>query len=311
MKIENLLPKYLRWMKTIGRSPKTSANARSALKRLGFWLDHQRIHHIEEIRFETLEEYQDDLIWHTNRKGNLISVRTRLSIIGHIKTFFKWMQDQDLILYDPASKLQSPKQPRTLPREILEIKEINKILTLPDTHTQRGYRDRCVLELLYSTGIRRSEASNLKVHDVDYESGYLTIREGKGNKDRVVPLGKIASRYLQNYITALRPDLIHGKDPGYLFLNRFGEPASHHTIYNIVRKYVKQSGIKKKISPHTFRHTCATHMLKNGAHLRYLQEMLGHKCIETTQIYTRLTITDLKAAHAKHHPREEFPEENL
>jgi len=311
MKIQSLIPKYLQWMRVAGRSPKTSANAKSILKRLVHWLHHQKIYHIEEIKFSTLQEYQEDLIWHTNRKGNLISVRTRLSILGHIRSFFKWMIDQDLIISDPSVKLQNPKQPKVLPREIMDVNEINKILSLPDTQTSRGYRDRCVLELLYSTGIRRAEAANLKVRDVDDESGYLTIREGKGQKDRVVPLGTIASRYLQNYIVAIRPEQIKGKETGSLFLNRFGEAAGHHTIYNIVRKYVKKSGIKKKITPHTFRHSCATHMLKNGANLRYLQEMLGHKNIETTQIYTRLTITELKACHAKHHPRESMKQEIL
>lgn len=311
MKILPLIPQYLKWMIVVGKSPKTAAGVKSSLKRLCNWLVNQKIIHIEQITREILREYQEDLIWHTNRKGNLITVRTRLSVIGHIKGLFKWMAESDLIVSDPAARLQNPKQPKTLPREILEIHEIKKILSSPDTQTKRGYRDRCVLELLYSTGIRRSEAANLRVSDVDYEAGFLTIRQGKGQKDRVVPLGKIASQYLQNYITGLRPERIHGKDEGFLFLNRFGEAAGHNTIYDIVRKYVKLSGIKKKISPHTFRHTCATHMLKNGAHLRYLQEMLGHKSIETTQIYTRVTITELKACHAKHHPREAFSQENL
>ena len=178
---------------------------------------------------------------------------------------------------------------------------------MPDTQTLTGYRDRVILEILYSCGIRKSELENIKLTDVDCRGGYLTVH-GKNRKDRVVPLGKIACEMIQNYIMAIRPDLPKGKykshDTEYLFINQRANKLHHDQIRLIVAKYKNKAGIKKNITPHSLRHTCATHMLKNGAHLRHLQEMLGHSSITTTQKYTRITIDDLKKTHAQCHPRE-------
>lgn len=162
--------------------------------------------------------------------------------------------------------------------------------------------------MLYSTAIRRKEVADIKIEDVDTEMGYITItitiREGKGGKDRVVPLGESVCVLIDRYLLDIRPGWINAKDP-YLFLNRFGHGMHPKAIWEIVRKYSRLAGLDKPISPHTFRHSCATHMLRAGAPIRHLQEMLGHASLATTQIYTKITINDLREAHKKFHPREQ------
>ena len=166
-----------------------------------------------------------------------------------------------------------------------------------------GYRNRIILEILYDTAIRRAEIRNIRLVDLDLDAGYIRIR-GKGNKERVVPLSQRVCELIQNYILAVRSCFVNGRDPGYLILNRWGRQMNANGIWAAVKRCVQLAGIKKNVTTHTFRHTCATHMLKNGAPIRHLQEMLGHESLESTQIYTHVTINDLKEVHAKYHPSE-------
>lgn len=179
------------------------------------------------------------------------------------------------------------------------------MLNAPDMRTNRGYRNRVILEILYDTGIRRSELAGVKVSDLDLKTGYVLVR-GKGDKERVVPVSDRVCNLIESYIQSVRPAFVSGQDDGSLIVNRWGKGMHHMGVYAVVRRCVHLSGLKKNISTHSFRHTCATHMLKNGAPVRHVQEMLGHESLESTQVYTRVTINDLKEIHTKYHPGEKI-----
>lgn len=187
--------------------------------------------------------------------------------------------------------------------------EVKKLLEIPDKTTVLGYRDRTILEVLYSSGMRRSELLNLRLDDVDFEAGVLRINAGKGNKDRVVPIGKIASRYLKNYIKEVRERLVKYPELDYVFLSRIGKRISKCMLGLRIKEYAKQAGIEKDISAHTLRATCATHCIrgkkrKEQMHPRYLMELLGHNSMEALNPYLSVSIVDLKEAHNRCHPRE-------
>lgn len=164
------------------------------------------------------------------------------------------------------------------------------------------------MEVLYSSGIRREEAAHLRLEDVDAEHGFLIVREGKNRKDRAVPIGASVCALLQTYLVGVRKDWLGADRDRHLFLNRFGRGMGPNAVWHVVHKYARVANIYRAVSTHTFRHSCATHMLRAGAPIPHLQEMLGHASIETTQVYTRVTITDLKAVHRRFHPREQHPD---
>lgn len=235
-------------------------------------------------------------------------MRSQLELIGHLNTFCRFLVAQGWLLTDPSAKIPRPKKPRRLPRSIMVTREVERILAQPKATTPRGYRDRVMLEILYSTAIRREELAKLQIDDIDLDGGYVFVREGKGRKDRVVPLGKSVCVLVQSYLTAVRPEWIGAHRDKHLFLNRWGKGMDPNAVWHVVHKYARAAGIDKPVSTHTFRHACATHMLRNGAPIRQLQEMLGHASLETTQLYTRVTINDLRAMRRKFHPREQAVE---
>lgn len=226
--------------------------------------------------------------------------------------FFKWLARQEYIEYNPASELELPKRGRHLPKVIYSHSEAERVINLPHIDSAPGVRDRAILELFYSTGLRRQELVDLSLNDIDYERGAVFVHEGKGMKDRLVPIGDRALRWLKKYVKECRDHLVlPGQDPladglggGTLFLNRFGAPYSANGMTNLVSRYAKRADLAggKAGSCHTFRHTMATLMLENGADLRHVQEMLGHEDISTTQIYTKVSIRKLKEVHQKTHP---------
>ena len=221
-----------------------------------------------------------------------------------VKQFLRFLKEHDYIVTDPARDIEYAREPKRLPRSILNPGEARKIIHAPDTKSLIGYRDRTILEVFYSTGIRKEELNNLALSDVDYEDGFLRVNNGKGGKDRVVPVGRMACRYLENYINSVRPELVRDPHNDHLFLSLRGNKLSVNAAWMLVKKYAKSAGIKKNVHPHTFRHTCATAMLKNNANIRVLQELLGHASLNSTQVYTHVTICDLKEIHKRCHPRE-------
>jgi len=314
MNIESLIPEYLNHLRVLNRSRHEIQNTKYYLRVFIRYLNDSRATHIlQEISYDIIRDYQEDLSFKISRFGAPWKVHSQNSALSALRSFFKWLAREDYLISDPTIKIEYAKEPEPLPRHILEESEMKKILNAPDTQTPLGYRDRVILEILYSTGIRKGELENLKLEDVDIKDGFLRIDQGKNKKDRVVPLGRIATKMLHNYILSIRSEIPKGKhkgdDTGFVFLNQRGNRLHHDTVWRIVIKYARQAGIKKKVTPHSLRHTCATHMVRHGAHIRHLQEMLGHKSIETTQIYTRVTINDLKRVHARFHPREAVKQE--
>lgn len=274
------------------------------LNRFLTYLEGRGITDISAINKEDIQDYQRQLYETINARGEPNSVFHQNNNLKVIKSFFRFLTEDGYIVSDPARDVSYAREPRRLPRSILSKSEAKKIIHAPNTATAIGYRDRTILEVFYSTGIRRNELINLTLQDVDYHEGLIRINSGKGDKDRVVPIGKIACRYLENYVKAVRPSLI--KDPynNHLFLTMNGSKLSENTVWQIVKAYGKKAKLKKNVSPHTFRHTCATLMLRNKANVRHIQELLGHASLESTQVYSHVSITDLKEVHARCHPRE-------
>ena len=218
-----------------------------------------------------------------------------------LRTYFRFLLEEGILDKDPTEGLESPKIGRSLPT-VLSIQEINRFLNSLEADSPFHWRDKTILEVLYATGIRVSELINLKLTDLDIREGVCTVT-GKGSKERIVPLGEPAIEALRFYLRNLRVSLDRGKSDGYVFLNRNGRRLSRTAIWNIVRQASQAAGINKNVSPHTLRHTFATHLLEGGADLVAVQELLGHSDISTTQIYTHLDREYLRDVHKKYHPR--------
>ena len=302
MKIRDVIPEYLTYLAAIDRSYYTIRGARYTLLSFVGYIESDQVYQVEDLTRSVIEDYQEELAFSLTAKGKPLSVRTQIKRLGIVKGFTRYLQEQDYLVHDPSLKIKLPKEPRRLPRSILNPSEMKKLLDTPDLRTINGYRDRIILEILYDTAVRRSEIAGIKVHDIDLDAGFILIH-GKGDKERVVPLSVHVCELVRNYMLAVRPDYVKGKDTGWLFMNDKGQKIHVHTVWMIVKRNAKKAHIGKNITTHTFRHTCVTHMLKNGAPIRHLQEMLGHESLESTQIYTHVTINDLKEVHAKYHPR--------
>jgi integrase/recombinase XerD len=206
------------------------------------------------------------------------------------------------LLYNPASELELPRRARRLPRHVLSIEEVEAVMRQTDTGATMGLRDRAILETLYSTGMRRMELLNLHLADVDLGRGTVLIRQGKGRKDRMIPIGERALLWIGRYLARARLHLVTAPDEGVLFLTRDGENFNPEWLSNIVARYIDQAHIGKRGACHLFRHTMATLMLEGGADIRYIQAMLGHAELSTTEIYTQVAIRQLKAIHSATHP---------
>lgn len=306
--LETLKERYLKHLAVLNYATSTIRKHLFHLKHFFLYLTEQKIHDISSVTHQTIADYQMRLYQAINKKGAPNTVSSQNNALQTVKSFFRCLAENDYIAGNPAGRISYARRPQKLPRSPLTQNEIKKLLHAPDTRSIIGYRDRTILELLYSTGIRKKEINNLKLTDLDTTQGLLRINHGKGDRDRVVPVGRIACRYLENYIQGIRPELISDPYNHYLFLSLRGNRLSKNTVWEIVKRYARQSRIKKSISPHTLRHTFATEMLKNKANIRHIQEILGHASLQSTQVYTHLGITDLKEVHARCHPREKDKE---
>jgi integrase/recombinase XerD len=221
--------------------------------------------------------------------------------VSAVRTYFKFMLGEGYVVRDPSERLETPKKWRTLP-EVLGVEEVEKLLAAPSLDEPLAFRDRAMLELAYGAGLRVSEWISLSVRDVMLQDHLVRVF-GKGAKERLVPIGRRAIGAIAIYLRELRPKLEKGEGKGILLLNARGQPLSRMGAWKILRKYVIQAGITKPVSPHTLRHSFATHLLEGGADLRAVQEMLGHVDISTTQIYTHVDREYLRSVHKQFHPR--------
>lgn len=226
------------------------------------------------------------------------SIRRALS---SVRGYFAFLLEEGVLAIDPSDRLESPKAGRKLP-DVLSIEEVQRILEAPDEAHPMFWRDRSVLEVLYATGMRVSEVVDLKIGHLDLEEGLCTVF-GKGSKERLVPLGGPARSSLERYLRGTRNHLDSGEGEGRVFLNQRGRPLTRATLWSMVKKYAARAGVEKTVSPHTFRHSFATHLLEGGADLAAVQELLGHADISTTQIYTHVDREYLREVHRTFHPR--------
>ncbi len=296
------LQRFLAWLAERNYSPKTILNREDLLRVFIAWLDERGIRRPQDVTKPIIERYQSHLYVYRKKDGQPLSARTQHGHITPIRAWFKWLAKQNFILYNPASDLDLPRLDRRLPRNVLTIKEAEAVLAVPDLDTSTGIRDRAMLEVLYSTGMRRMELMNLQVFDIDAERGTVMVRQGKGKKDRMVPIGERAIAWVEKYRDDVRSDLATGAAEGTLFLTHLGEGFSPNRLTQLVREYVQAAEIGKSGSCHLFRHTMATLMLENGADIRYIQAILGHAELSTTQVYTQVSIRQLKAIHTATHP---------
>ena len=233
------------------------------------------------------------------RKGMAINSLSR-NVVA-IKMFFRFLVDEKLITNNVAEEIDTPRLWKHLP-EVLSVDEMNRLLEMPDTTTDAGIRDRAIIEMFYATGMRISELIDLKLNQFDAVEQFI-ICKGKGSKERIVPVGSEAVNWTSRYISDVRPKLLRGKKSNELFISRLGKKFTRVGMWKLLRKYLSRLGLGKTITPHTLRHTFATHLLANGAEVRIIQAMMGHSNISTTQIYTHVDINRLKTIHKRYHPR--------
>lgn len=287
-------------------SPKTTEKWQEMLRAFLVWCEERGLSYPNEITLSTLESYQRHLFYHRKTDGKPLSARTQRSYLVPIKAWFKWLTKSHIILSNPASELELPKKEYRLPKAILTESEVEAIMNIPDTSDLFGLRDRAILEVLYSTGMRRSELISLNKYSIDSERGIITIRQGKGHKDRIIPIGERAIYWVEQYQNKTRPLLESyskaEEESDALFLTKAGETFSPNRLSHLVRTLIEKANIGKSGSCHLLRHTMATLMLENGADLRWIQAMLGHASPETTQIYTQVSIRALKDIHSATHP---------
>jgi integrase/recombinase XerD len=296
------LASFLEWSAARGLSTQTLDTRERALRRFIGWCDERDLRQPQEVTLPVLERYQRHLYHYRKPNGQPLAFGSQQTLLVPLKAFFQWATRERHLLYNPASELLLPRLPRRLPKHILSIADIEGILHQPDVGTPAGVRDRAMLETLYSSGIRRMELVQLCLYDLDTRGGALTVRAGKGGRDRVVPLGERACAWVERYLQDVRPLLVTGRDEGVCFLTDFGESFEKNRLGDLVKRYVEHAGLHVTGSCHLFRHAMATHMLENGADIRYIQAILGHNDLDTTAIYTQVSIHKLKEIHAATHP---------
>ena len=279
------------WL-TTGASKNTLSAYRSDLKIFSQWLN-------ETLLIEVNKKLIQDYFLY--RQSTKISSSTQSRVLTCLHSFYQFLLDNNLINTDPTEQLSYPKLEKKLP-VFLNIQEVEKLLEAPNSSSLFGQRDRAMLELLYSCGLRVSELINLSYHNINIKEEFIRIH-GKGNKERILPMGEIAIDYLTTYESNSRPILLKNGQSDSYFLSNRGKAMSRQNFFYIIKAYATQAGIEKPLSPHSLRHAFATHLVQKGADLRSVQLMLGHSDISSTQLYTHIQNAQLKAQHEKHHPR--------
>ena len=296
------LDAWCEWTLTSGLSEDTASTRRAGIQRFMVWCHERGIGHPSEITRPIIERYQRSLYQYRKSNGAPLSVVSQIGFLNSIIAWFRWMVRQHHLQTNPAADLEMPKKPKALPKTILTVQQVESILNQADIGTPFGIRNRAMMEVFYSTGIRRMELMRLKLYDIDTDLGTLMVRKGKGCKDRFLPMGERACKWVNKYTVEVRPEIQSGPDDQTLFLNDFGQPTNERFLSGLMRMHVESIGIVTPGACHVFRHAMATHMLENGADIRFVQAMLGHASLETTQIYTHVSIAKLKEIHNATHP---------
>jgi len=294
--------RYLEALRVKNYSPRTVGNREMYLGAFIAWCDARSITRPQEVTKPIVDRYQRHLFHYRRASGKPLSFSSQIQALTPVRSYFKWLTRSNVLLWNPASEIELPRQEKRLPKHVLTIDEAERVLDVPDVSDPIGLRDRAILETLYSTGIRRMEVANLLVYDLDAERGTLMVRQGKGKKDRMVPIGERAIAWIARYVSEARGALVMPPDEGVMFLTQEGEAIGVDRLSQLVAGYVTKADTGKRGACHLFRHTCATLMLEGGADIRYIQEQLGHVELSTTQIYTQVSIRRLKTVHSLTHP---------
>lgn len=300
--LASLIDEWFRRLEERAYSPRTVEARKWALRTFVRWAEERDLRRPGQITKPILESYQRWLFHYLKADGKPLGVTTQRARLGAIQNFFAWLCKDNRLDANPAADLELPRKPGKVLPKSLSLDEVHAVLNVPDIADPLGIRDRAILETFYATGIRRAECARIDLDDLDRERGLLTVRKGKGGKDRVVPLGERALRWLGLYVEKTRPLLETPQSGRALFLSGYGERIGASFLGNWVRRAIDAAGIGRKGSCHVLRHSCATHMLENGADIRFIQQMLGHARLDTTQIYTDVSIVQLREVHARTHP---------
>jgi integrase/recombinase XerD len=297
-----LADNFYEWLRVRNFSERTVENRENYLGRFIEWAEERGITRPMEVTKAILERYQRYLYHYRKANGQPMTFGSQVTHLTPVRAFFKWCSRSNHTLYNPASELDMPRVEKRLPKHVLTISEAEAVLSTVPVLDSLGVRDRAILETFYSTGMRRMELAGLKLYDLDVERGTIMIRQGKGKKDRMIPIGDRALAWIDKYVIEVRPELVREPDDAILFLTSNGEQFALNRLTQMVREYINSAELGKTGSCHLFRHTMATLMLENGADIRYIQQMLGHAELSTTQIYTQVSIRKLKEIHAATHP---------
>jgi integrase/recombinase XerD len=309
--VQDLKDRYVAWLIATGYAEDSIKGAHSDLEWFFKFLRAAGVSRIADVTPELLNEYSLWLREHKNyrNEGRTLGLAHVLHRLIGVKQFFKWLTKQMVVLYDPAEDLEVPRLHRGLPQTILTQAEARRMLDAPDLSSPVGYRDKALLELLYSTGIRTMELLRLKVEDVDLKANTVFIRKGKGNKQRLIPVPALSMGYVREYIEKVRPRFgmrlwSKAPDQGFLFINYTGGHIDVNRLKEILTRHTRAAKLDKNVTALCLRHSIASHLLENGMDIRFIQEFLGHQRLDTTQIYAKVTLSGLRRSYNKTHPKE-------
>ncbi len=292
------------WMER-GLSQNTLAAYRQDLTGFALWLSNKELDKKRSAKKDgngLLSAQRENLLAYlASRVESGSKPRSTARLLSSLRRFYQHALREGWVQVDPSDRIDAPKVGRSLPKALTED-EIESLINAPDESTALGLRDRAMLELLYATGLRVSELIGLRMLQVNLRQGVVRTL-GKGNKERLVPMGETAAHWVENYLQDGRPDLLKGRESEHLFLTQRGAPMSRQAFWYVIKRHAQSAGIHKALSPHTLRHSFATHLLNHGADLRVVQMLLGHSDLSTTQIYTHVARERLKSLHSEHHPR--------
>lgn len=283
-------------------SPRTLDMHRWSMKAFLTWCAERDLKTPDQITKPILESYQRWLFRYRKSNGDALGVSTQRDRIGVVQRFFRWLCRDNQLVANPAADLELPRKPAKILPKALSQEEIASLFAVPDTSDVLGVRDRAILEVLYSCALRRTELTRLDVEDLDLGRNVLSVIKGKGGKSRTVPVGARAAHWLTRYLEESRPRLELGSSEHALFISGYGTRLNASYVGNWVKRTMQSVGIEKAGSCHLLRHSCATHMHDNGADIRFIQQLLGHARLDTTQIYTEVSIQKLLQVHTLTHP---------
>jgi integrase/recombinase XerD len=294
---QEAITRVLAYWRLTRYSPGTVQLYGEQLQRFAAWLAAQAIDDLRKVTHAHVAAYQMQL------RQSTLGRETQAVRLRAVKRLYQHLTDEGCLLLDPTEGLQEVSRRQPLPRSVLSLREMKRLLAAPDTTTPQGIRDRALLEVLYATGVRIGELMKARKDDVQAATQTLHIRHAKGGTPRVVPLGAQATQWLVAYLEQVRPPMVTARPfEAALFVARGGSALGIAQVRNLLRQYRKAAGIKKTITPHLLRHSCATHLMQAGAPLRVIQELLGHRRLTSTVFYTRVMPLDVKATHARFHP---------